>query len=168
MAAFVGDPDPEVLPWTRVRGGLLLVAVMTMACAHAKPPVVAAKARVKLVVLAAESDAFPNIAKATTDALARAKIGSVDESTTSKVSIEVVQLSIECVDPSSNCYEAAAKSLSANKLLFAQIDVANKKPKVAVTLFDVATRAPKTTERTFDTEATAIAGLDRLVTEATQ
>ena len=144
---------------------LLLLAV---ACTPAKPPVSAAKARIKLVALAAESDAFPKIAKATTDALARAKVSSVDDTTTSKVSIEVVQLSIECVDPTTSCYEAAAKSLSANKLLFAQIDSSGKKPKVAVTLFDVATRAPKTTARTFDTEAAAIAGVDQLVSEVTQ
>jgi len=126
------------------------------------------KAKVKLVALAAESDVFPNIAKAMTSALANVKVARVDEQSTSKVSIEVVQLSIECVDPTSSCYDAAAKSLSANKLLFAQIDVAGKKPKLAVTLFDAATHAPKTTERTFETEAAAIAGVDKLVSEATQ
>ena len=111
---------------------------------------------------------FPKIARAATGALALAKVTGIDESVTEKVSIEVVQLSIECVDPTTVCYEAAAKSLSANKLLFAQVDVDGKKPKIAITLFDTATKAPRTTERTFDTEAAAIAGLEQLVSEATR
>lgn len=127
-----------------------------------------AKLKIKLVTLPAESDAFPDVAKATTSALAKAKLAGVDEETTSKVSIEVVQLSIECVEATAACYEAAAKSLSAQRLLFAQIDVDKKKPKVAVTVFDIATRAPHTTERTFDTAAKAIAGVDQLVAEATR
>ena len=125
-------------------------------------------AKIKLVTLAVESDTFPKIAKAATGALTQAKIMGVDESVTSKVSIEVVQLSIECVDPTPACYQAAAKSLSATKLLFAQIDIDGKKPKVAITLFDVAAAAPRTTERTFATEAAAIAGIDTLVSEATR
>src|SRR5262245_1146102 len=100
---------------------------MVAACAHSRPVAEAPKPKVRLVALAAESDAFPAIAKATTTALASAKVARVDEQSASKVSIEVVQLSIECVDPTSSCYDAAAKSLSANKLLFAQIDVAGKK-----------------------------------------
>jgi hypothetical protein len=97
-----------------------------VACAHSHPPTVAAKPKIKLVTLPAESDTFPDVAKATTSALAKAKLAGVDEQTTSKVSIEVVQLSIECVDATAACYEAAAKSLSAQRLLFAQIDVDKK------------------------------------------
>ena len=124
--------------------------------------------KIKLVTLPAESDAFPAIARAATSALAGAKLAGVDESVTSKVSMEVVQLSIECVDASASCYEAAARSLAANKLLFASIDNAGKKPKISITVFDVATKAPHTKERTYDTEAAAIAGVDALVAEATR
>jgi hypothetical protein len=144
--------------------GLLIVA----ACGHAPHPVATPIAKIKLVTLPAESDTLPEVAKATTSALAHAKVSGVDESATSKVSIEVVQLSIECVDPTAGCYEAAAKSLSAGKLLFAQIDMAGKKPKLAITLFDAATKTPRTTERTYDTAAAAIAGVDQLVVEATR
>ena len=161
--------NPRVIIRLGVRVERLVFAiVVATACAHPHAPPATPAGKVVLVTLPTESDSFPTVAKATTSALTSVKLAGVDESSTSKVSIEVVQLSIECVDPTSSCYEAAAKSLSANKLLFAQIDVAGKKPKVVVTLFDVATRAPKTTGRTFDTEAIAIAGLDRLVTEATQ
>jgi hypothetical protein len=84
------------------------------------------------------------------------------------VSIEVVQLSIECLDPSASCYEAAARSLAANKLLFAQIDVDGERPKVTVTLFDRASKTPRTAEKTYATESAAVAGLDGLVAEATR
>lgn len=144
---------------------LILVAA---ACTHPHAPPATPVARVVLVTLPTESDSFPGVAKAMTSALSGAKLSGVDESITSKVSIEVVQLSIECVDPSANCYSAVAKSLSATKLLFASIDNDGKKPKVAVTVFDAGTLAPHTKERTFDTEAAAIAGADKLVSEATQ
>jgi hypothetical protein len=155
----------------RVERSLLVIvvaAIVVAACAHSQPQPVAPAAKIKLVTLPVESDAFPGVAKAATTALAQAKVGGVDESIASKVSIEVVQLSIECVDPTAACYGAVAKSLAAGKLLFAQIDADGAKPKVAVTVFDVATNAPKRAERTFDTEAAAIAGLDQLVTEATR
>ena len=124
--------------------------------------------KIKLLTLPTESDAFPSIASAATAALGHAHVDGVDEEGTTKVSIEVVQLSIESWIPSASCYEAAAKSLSANKLLFAQVDVDGKKPKVSVTLFDRPSRAVKPIEHTFATEADAVAGLDGLVTEATR
>jgi len=152
-----------------VRELLVLVGVVVVAgCAHGHASTVATTQKIKLLTLPTESDAFPAIATAATTALTHAKIGGVDEAAMSKVSIEVVQLSIECVDPTAGCYEAAAKSLAAGKLLFAQIDIAGKKPKLAITLFDVATKTPRTTERTFDTAAAAIAGVDQLVGEATR
>jgi hypothetical protein len=149
--------------------GLLLVVAAVVGCAHAKPvATITPVAKIKLLTLPTESDAFPTIASAATTALGHAHVDGVDEQATTKVSIEVVQLSIECVDPSASCYEAAAKSLSANKLLFAQVDVDGKKPKVSVTLFDRPSGAVRTVEHTFSTEADAVAGLDGLVAEATR
>jgi hypothetical protein len=149
--------------------GLLLVVAALVGCAHGKPVATTTPvAKIRLLALPTESDAFPAIASAATAALGHAHVNGVDEHGTTKVSIEVVQLSIECVDPSASCYEAAAKSLSANKLLFAQIDVDGTKPKVSVTLFDRANRAVKTAEHTFPTVADAVAGLDGLVAEATR
>jgi hypothetical protein len=151
-----------------VRGLVLVVAAM-VGCAHGKPVATTAPiAKIKLLTLPTESDAFPTIASAATAALGHARVDGVDEEGTTKVSIEVVQLSIECVEPSASCYEAAAKSLSANKLLFAQVDAHGTKPKVSVTLFDSASRAVRTVAHTFATEADAVAGLDRLVAEATR
>jgi hypothetical protein len=151
-----------------VRAQLLGVVIMVVGCAHSHPSAVTAAPKIKLLTLPAESDAYPNIAKAATSALAHANVSGVDEHATSKVSIEVVQLSIECVDPTAACYDAAAKSLAANKLLFAQIDVDGAKPKVSVTLFDGASKQPKTVEHTFASEAAAVAGLEGLVSEVTR
>jgi hypothetical protein len=149
--------------------GLLLVVAVIVGCAHSKPVAMTTPvANVKLLTLPTESDAFPTIANAATAALGHAHVDGVNEQGTTKVSIEVVQLSIECVDPSASCYEVAAKSLSANKLLFAQIDIDDRKPKISVTLFDRPSRAVKTVVHTFATEADAVAGLNGLVAEATR
>ena len=146
---------------------LVLAIVVAAGCAHSNAVPATPVAKIKLVTLPAESDSFPAIAKATTSALGQAKLTGVDETVASKVSMEVVQLSIECVDASATCYDAVAKSLSANRLLFAAIDSDGKKPKIAVTVFDVG-KPPRTRERTFDSEAAAIAGVERLVAEVTQ
>ena len=146
----------------------MLVIIAVGACGHAPPKPTAPVVKTKLVTLITESDAFPTIADAASEAIAKARIAGVDETVASKVSIEVVQLSIECVDSTAACYGAAAKSLTANKLLFAQVDDDNQHPRVTVTLFDVATNQPKATEKTFDSEAAALAGVGPLVSEATR
>ncbi|MGH2897376.1 MAG: hypothetical protein ACRDMZ_01780, partial [Solirubrobacteraceae bacterium] len=102
--------------------------VVTMsACTHAGSPTTAAVATpsqrapaarvVKLVALPAESAAFPNVARAATDSLSRAQVTGLGTAQVSKVSLEVVQISIECVDPSAVCYQAVGRSLTANGLL---------------------------------------------------
>jgi hypothetical protein len=126
-------------------------------------------AKIKLAVLPAESDKFPKTAAAITDSLAAAQVAGIDEREVSKVSLEVVQLSIECVEPTAGCYAAVGKQLAANRLLFAQIGAEKKKKlKVTVTLFDVDTLAPKTAERIFANEKEATAGVADLVAEATR
>jgi len=143
------------------------------ACAKPRPKPVVEKPKVKLAVLAVESDKFPKVAQAATASLAKAHVTGIDEVEVSKVSLEVVQLSIECVEQTPDCYEAVGKSLAANRLLFAQ--VAPDKPgtrkrdvRVTITLFDVDTRAPKTAEKVFKSERDATAGIDTLVAEATR
>src|SRR5215207_4365313 len=112
---------------------MVAAIVALAACAKprpAPPPVKVApieKPKLKLAVLAVESDKFPKAAQAATESLAKAQVAGMDEVQVSKVSLEVVQLSIECTEPSPSCYEAVGKSLSANRLLFAQ--VAGVKPK---------------------------------------
>lgn len=162
----------------RVRlGALVLVAIS--ACGHpqritpptvvVKPPPPAVK-EPRFVVLPAESDAFPRAARATTESLIRAQIGGAGTPQVSKVSLEVVQLSIECVDASTECYDAVGRSLTANRLLFAQIAAVKRKQlKVTVTLFTVGARTPRTkAEKVFASEDDATAGIAELVAEATR
>jgi hypothetical protein len=123
----------------------------------------------KLAVLAVESDRFPKVALAATESLAKAKISGVDETEVSKVSLEVVQLSIECVAATVDCYTAVGKSLSANRILFAQVAPGKKRDvHVTITLFDVDTNTPKTAKKHFLSEREATAGIDSLVAEDTQ
>ena len=123
---------------------------------------------VKLAVLPAESAKFPTAAKAITDSLTSANVAGVDRKEVSKVSLEVVQLSIECVEPTADCYQAVGKSLAANRLLFAQVSGRSKQVKVTVTLFDVDAKSPKTAHKTFGSEKEATAGVADLVAEATR
>ncbi|MDQ3333833.1 MAG: hypothetical protein M4D80_01505 [Myxococcota bacterium] len=130
--------------------------------------------KIKLAVLAVESDKFPKVAQAATDSLAKAQVKGMDQVEVSKVSLEVVQLSIECVEPTDACYEAVGKSLAANRLLFAQIGPGlikkgkKRDVRVIITLFDVDTRASqKTAEKVFPSEKDATAGVDALISEAT-
>ena len=156
-----------------------IAAAVAAACAKSRPPVakpaIVEKPKVKLAVLAVESDKFPKVADAATTSLAKVQLAGIDEVEISKVSLEVVQLSIECVEQTPACYEAVGRSLAANRLLFAQIEPGTpKKPrkrdvKVTVTLFDVDSSAlKKTAEKLFKNEKEATAGIDTLITEATR
>jgi hypothetical protein len=124
----------------------------------------------KLIVLVAESDAFPNLAHATTESLLQARVQGLGTASVSKVSLEVVQLSIECVDPTTACYQAVGKSLAADGLLFAQITTVKRRQlKVTISLFDVGEKTLKTrAEKIFGSEEAAAAGLADLVVEATR
>jgi hypothetical protein len=152
---------------------LVIIAVMVAvaACGHAaSPPPASPGAAPRLAVLPADSDAFPAVARALTAQLAAARPGGVAPHV-AKASLEVVQLSIECVEPTDACYVAVGRSLAANRILFARIDagVARRTPKVTVTLFDVdAQAARRTAERQFATEDEATAGAAALVAEVTR
>lgn len=139
-----------------------------MACQPVTPRKVAPPRVVTLTVLPAESSKFPKAAQALTDSLANANVSGVDRKQVSKVSLEVVQLSIECVDPTVECYAAVGKSLDANRLLFAQLSGRRKRINVTVTLFDVDAKSPKTANKTFASEQAATAGVADLVAEATR
>ena len=141
-----------------------------VACGSAHPPPVSPVARspkLALAVIPAESDAFPRAAEAVSASLAAANITGIAEKRVSRVSLEVVQLSIECVDPTRACYEAIGRSMSANRLLFARIDGATRRQlKITVTLFDVdAKAAARTQEKVFASEDDATAGAAALVAE---
>ena len=139
-------------------------------CHHPHPRTASvAPSKVTLAVLPAESDAFPKAARAATESLEKATVAGVDERNVSKVSLEVVQLSIECVEATPACYKAVGQSLQANRLLFAQISAEKKKAvKVSVTLFDVDAANPRTSEKVFPNEKAAEGGIGDLVAEVTR
>ncbi len=158
---------------------MMVVTIAAVACTKPRAAttttttpadVIAPKSKVKLAVLAVESDKFPKVAKAATESLAKAQVTGIDETEISKVSVEVVQLSIECVEPTAACYQAVGRSLAANQLLFAQIVPGKKRAlRVTITLFDVEAGSPRTAaDHTFASEREAAEGLDGLVAKATQ
>ncbi len=157
----------------RTFGRLSVICTGMMACGAARPapapPVEPSPApKVQLAVIPADSDAFPRAARALSAALAAAKVSGVDETRVSKVSLEVVQLSVECVEPTNACYDAIGRSMTANRLLFARIDGAPKHQlKVTITLYDVdAKLAMRTADKLFANETEATAGVAALVDEA--
>jgi hypothetical protein len=124
-----------------------------------------------IAALPTESSEFPNAANAATSFLRRARVKGFEQPAMSKVSLEVVQLSIECVEATIDCYEAVGKSLSADQLLFAQIDPGPKPQQLRVTisLFDVeARRWRKRAAKVFADELDATYGIGDVVAEATR
>src|SRR5882724_6502234 len=151
--------------------GVLVVAAIA-ACAPPPPTTPAAATlpppsveTAKLVVLLAESATFPKAAQATNESLIHAQLDGGEAVQVSKVSLEVAQLAIECVEPSVTCYAAVGRSLSAKDLLFAQIAAVKRAQlKVTITLFDVDTKTPRTrAEKVFSSENEATAGIAELV-----
>ena len=170
-----------------MRSGPKLLAaalVLAMGCAHeAAAPKIATVApppqqrRVKLAVLPVESDVFPKVASGLNALFHDVQLKGIDDYFLSKVTLEVVQLSIECVEQSTACYLAVGKSLAAQKLLLGHIVAGatatkgKKKDrvpavKVSVTLFDVDSGAPHEVEKSFKTELDAANGIGDLMREA--
>lgn len=147
-----------------------------MACGPAHPVPAAPtppppRPAIRLAVIPADSDAFPRAARAVSASLSSTRVAGVDATAVSSVSLEVVQLSIECVDPTDACYRAIGRSMSANRLLFARIDpgATRRQLRVTVTLYDVdAGSAKRTAAKLFSTEDQAVAGAAALVAEATR
>jgi hypothetical protein len=168
---------------TSARRGWLFAIVLAIGCVHAPgeiyyPGSKRAKptkdsARIKLAILPLDNREFPSIALSVNNLLRDAKVKGVDDYFLSKATLEVVQLSIECVEQTSACYTAVGKQLSANRLLLGRIVAAGKKKhdhsvRVNLTLFDVdAGEAMNMVERVFHSPEAASQGASDLVAEAT-
>jgi hypothetical protein len=145
-----------------------LAAALLALCA-CRPVRKRGASKVTLAVLPAESDKFPGTAKAITASLAEAEVAGVDDKQVANVSLEVAQLSIECVEPTVVCYAKVGQSLEANRLLFAEIGAEGKKRvEITITLFDVDARKPRSVRRVFASEKEATANVSELVREATR
>jgi hypothetical protein len=142
------------------------LAARTSEPSHAAP----APRRVTLATVAVERYPFPRVAEGLNTLLASTRLPGVDDYVHSKVTMEMGQLAIECVEPTSACYAALGRSLSANRLLWAQVNAEPKrksKVHVVVTLFDVDTgEAIHVAERVFKSEEEAVRSAKDLVAEA--
>jgi len=146
-----------------------------------------AERRVKLAMLPVESPEYPKVADGLNGLFRDVQVQGIDDYFMSKVTLEVVQLSIECVDPSSSCFTAVGKSLAAQRLLMAQISLPNgaappprgrrrererdknrdRPIKVTITYFNVDEQTPtNVVDRTFKSEDEAAAGLSELLQQA--
>jgi hypothetical protein len=154
---------------------VLLVALSLTGCAHTPAPAPASATaveahRIKLAVLPVESDAYPRLAAEVNGQLRDAHVDGVDDYFRSKVTLEVVQLSIECVDATAACYSAVGKTLVSDRLLLAQIAALgtphHRRVRLTVSLFDVvAGAAIRAAERTFKNEQEAVRAVRGLFDE---
>jgi hypothetical protein len=133
--------------------------------------------RVKLAVLPVESDAFPRLAKSINGVFHDIQVTGIEDYFLSKVTLEVAQLAIECVDQTNDCWVAVGKSLSSDRMLLAQIGAgggsgSGKKKKdktlqLTVTYFDVATgQALHVANKSFKSEDEALRGMKDLIDDA--
>src|SRR4051812_2255984 len=101
----------------------IVVAVTIVGCGAPPPEANAPASNSRaFVAMKVESDAFPKSAELATSLLGRARLRDFDPPTMTKVSLETVQLSIECNDPTIDCYVAVGRAVSAHTLLFGVIE----------------------------------------------
>src|SRR5687767_943778 len=136
-----------------MRNGWVLALLLASCAAPQKtaskseaPPAKASPKRTKLTVLAVESDTFPRLASGLTGLMRAVEAKGIDDYSKPKVTLEVVQLSIECLEASNECWSAVGRTLASDRLLLAQIARGPKKKdrsmKVTVTYFDVVSGQP--------------------------
>lgn len=121
-------------------------------------------------VLPAESERYPELAQSATERMRDARIAGVDPPQMSSISLEMLQLSIECIDATVACYEAVGNTLQANQLLFTEIGPGKKRKqvKVKVTLFDVDARTLRGNEtKVFPSAKAAEQGLGDVIEKVT-
>jgi hypothetical protein len=127
--------------------------------------------RLKLAVLPVESDNYPRLAKGINSVFHEIQVPGVDDYFLSRVTLEVAQLAIECVDVTNECWMAVGKSLTSDRLLLAQIVRPAKKKdrsvQMSVTYFDVGTGQPlHVANRNFKNEDEALRGMKDLIDNA--
>jgi hypothetical protein len=155
----------------RLLGAILLLGLGACASSAPPPPVETARKpappprRLAWLPL----DAFDGpVALAVNDQMSRVKPTGTSASTKAAVSMEVAQLAIECIQPTPACYGAVARSLNADRLMWAELQpsAADEKIQITVLMFDV--EAGKSSRRmgTFADEQAARTGVADLVQRA--
>jgi hypothetical protein len=151
--------------------------------AHGNAP---GERRIKLAVLPVDNEIYPRLARTLNGLFREVQVQGIDDYFMSKVTLEVVQLSIECVEPTSACYTAVGKSLASQRLLLAQVgplhppppagksrrrekrqEAADSSLKVTITYFNVEDETPSNVvDGVFKTEDDAAGGLAEMVQKA--
>jgi hypothetical protein len=112
----------------------------------------------------------PVVAQAINERMSRVKPAWAAETVKAAVSMEVAQLALECIQPTADCYGAVAKSLKADRLVWAEVEaVSASEEKIRITVVTFDARAGTASRRagTFDSVPAARAGVGELVNRAT-
>ena len=124
-----------------------------------------------MAVFEVESEKFPKTAAALNEATQDVAMSGVDE-VFRTTSLEVVQISIECVEETPECLKAAGHSVSADRMLYAHIGTGKRRRrsvKVTVSLFDLSRGQMGHAEEEFPNDKTAALAarslVDRVVKE---
>jgi len=155
--------------------GLLVGALQ--ACATKAPPrataprrSIASGAPVRLAVLPSDPLLFADVATALDHQLAQARLSGVGPTVRAKVSMEVAQLTLECVSQTDACFTQVGRFLQVDRLLWGSI-ARGAQPsgvKITVVLLDVGKGTPVArAEATYPQSDAAIVGLRQLVDQAT-
>jgi hypothetical protein len=146
-------------------------------CATKAPPrtivprsTAATGAPVKLAVLPSDSLLYADIALALDRQLAGARPRGVGPTVHANVSMEVAQLTLECVSATDDCYTQVGRFLQVDRLLWGSIarDPRSTGVRVTVVLLDVRRGAAVArAEEIFAESDAAIGGLRKLVDRAT-
>jgi hypothetical protein len=94
----------------------------------------------RLAWLPVEPLASPEIAGVVNDALTRLEVAGATESVRAPVSMEVAQLTIECIEPTVACYSAVGRSFRADRLLWLEMAAGEASApglRITLALFDV-------------------------------
>jgi hypothetical protein len=132
----------------------------------AEPAAPPAAPKASLAVLPVTKGKYPKLAAALDDALRGANVADATPKMLG-VTIDVIQLQIECVEPTPACYAAVAKSLGVDQLLFARVDpVARGEVRVEIRRTDASGATVGMSGGTFPNEEKAIGEAQGLVTFA--
>jgi hypothetical protein len=174
-AAFRGRSEDGLARQTILWLGLLVGALP--ACATKPPPRASAPRRptaiaapVKLAVLPSDPLFYADVASALDEQLAQSHPSGVRPLVRGRVSMEVAQLTLECVSATDACYAQVGRYLQVDRLLWGSVtrDAKSTGVRVTVVLLDVGRGAPVArAEEIFPRSDAAIGGLRKLVDQAT-